>query len=50
MTIANPGEELRAPGILANPVPVEALYDREVALEVAFRNLLQRQGEVQRLR
>ncbi|HSS51061.1 MAG TPA: Uma2 family endonuclease, partial [Thermoanaerobaculia bacterium] len=44
MHIANPGEELGAPGILANPVPVEALYDREAARQVIFRNLLQRQG------
>jgi len=44
VTIAHPGDELRAPGILANPVPVEALYDREVGWEVVFRNLLQRQG------
>jgi hypothetical protein len=42
--IANPGEQLEAPGILANPVPVEALYDREAARRVVFRNLLQRQG------
>ncbi len=42
--IANPGEQLEAPGILANPVPVEALYDREAARRVIFRNLLQRQG------
>lgn len=40
----NPGEQLEAPGILANPVPVEALYDREAARRVIFRNLLQRQG------
>jgi hypothetical protein len=39
-----PGHELRAPGVLRNPVPVEALYDREVAHEVALRNLLQRRG------
>lgn len=44
MRIANPGEELEAPGILANPVPVEALYDREASRRVIFRNLLQRQG------
>jgi Uma2 family endonuclease len=44
MRIANPGEQLEAPGILANPVPVEALYDREAARRVIFRNLLQRQG------
>jgi len=42
--IANPGEQLEAPGILANPVPVEALYDREAARRVIFRNLLERQG------
>jgi hypothetical protein len=44
MRIANPGEQLLAPGILANPVPVEALYDREAARRVIFRNLLERQG------
>lgn len=38
------GEELRAPGVLRNPVPVEALYDRKAAHEVMLRNLLQRQG------
>ncbi len=44
MRIANPGEQLVAPGILANPVPVEALYDRDAARRVIFRNLLERQG------
>jgi putative restriction endonuclease len=44
MRIVNPGEILEAPGILANPVPVEALYDREAAHQVILRNLLQRQG------
>ena len=44
MHIANPGEQLVAPGILANPVPVEALYDREAANRVIFKNLLERQG------
>jgi Uma2 family endonuclease len=39
-----PGEELTAPGILRNPVPVEALYDRQAAHAVTLRNLLQRQG------
>jgi len=38
------GQELRAPGILRNPVPVEALYDRRAAHEMTLRNLLQRQG------
>jgi hypothetical protein len=44
MRIANPGEQLTAPGVLANPVPVEALYDREAARQTIFRNLLQREG------
>lgn len=38
------GEELRAPGILRNPVPVEALYNRDAALDATLRNLLQRHG------
>ncbi len=42
--IARPGDELRAPGILKNPVPVEALYDWELGQEVTLRNLLQRRG------
>ena len=44
MRIVHPGEQLTAPGILANPVPVEALYDREAARQTIFRNLLQSQG------
>ncbi|HZF07406.1 MAG TPA: Uma2 family endonuclease [Thermoanaerobaculia bacterium] len=44
MRIAHPGEQLEAPGILAHPVPVEALYDRAAARQVIFRNLLERQG------
>lgn len=39
-----PGEELEAPGILANPVPVEALYDLDVAGEIEFRNILRRRS------
>lgn len=42
--IASSGEQLEAPGILANPVLVEALWDREASRRVIFRNLLQRQG------
>lgn len=38
------GENLTAPGVLRNPVPVDALYDREAAHEVTLRNLLQRKG------
>lgn len=44
MRLAHPGEQLEAPGILQNAVPVEALYDWEVGREVALRNLLQRHG------
>lgn len=44
LRIVRPGEELTAPGILQNPVPVNALYDREAAHAVTLRNLLQRQG------
>ncbi|WP_133511150.1 DUF4351 domain-containing protein [Candidatus Thiosymbion oneisti] len=43
-SLAYPGQELEAPGILANPVPVEALYDPDAAHETALRNLLQRRG------
>lgn len=39
-----PGQQLHAPDILKNPVPVEALYDQDAAHEVALRNLLQRKG------
>ena len=41
---AGPGELLVAPGILANPVPVDALFDREQAERATLTNLLQRQG------
>jgi hypothetical protein len=44
LRIVRPGEELTAPGILQNPMPVNALYDREAAHAVTLRNLLQRQG------
>ena len=39
-----PGDLLEAPGILQNPVPVEALFDPAAAQEAALRNLLQRRG------
>lgn len=42
--VAWPGEVLTAPGVLRNPVPVEALYDRDAAHAVTLRNLLQRKG------
>lgn len=44
MRLVKPGEELVAPGILQNAVPVAALYDREAAHEATLRNLLQRRG------
>ncbi len=43
-TLVYPGEWLAAPGVLRNPVPVEALYDPRAAEESALRNLLQRLG------
>jgi len=39
-----PGQTLTAPGVLKNPVRVEALYDRDAAHEAALCNLLQRRG------
>ncbi len=42
--LAHSGEDLTAPGILQNPVPVDALYDRDAAHEATLRNLLQRKG------
>ena len=39
-----PGQQLQAPGVLKNSIPVEALYDTDVAHRTALRNLLQRQG------
>jgi Uma2 family endonuclease len=39
-----PGKMLAAPGVLKNPVRVEALYDRDEAERATLTNLLQRQG------
>ena len=44
LRVAMPGEDLTAPGILQNAVPVEALYDRTAAHEATLRNLLNRKG------
>ncbi len=44
MRVCRPGETLEAPGVLRNPLPVAALFDRAAAHEVTLRNLLQRQG------
>ena len=43
-TVHHVGEVLLAPGVLRNPVPVEALFDRNAAHEQTLRNLLQRKG------
>lgn len=44
MFLAHRGEHLTAPGILQNPVLVDALFDRDAAHEATLRNLLQRKG------
>lgn len=44
MRTVGPGAELTAPGVLKNPVLVEALYDRDAAERAMLKNLLQRQG------
>lgn len=44
MRVVDADGVLTAPGVLQNPVPVAALYDRNASLDVALRNLLQRQG------
>src|SRR5580698_598955 len=38
------GDVLHAPGLLKNPVPVDALYDRDAAHRHTLKNLLQREG------
>ena len=44
MKLYTASDQLEAPGVLRNPVPVQALFDREAAHEVVLRNLLQRRG------
>lgn len=44
MRLLQSGDQLVAPRILKNPVPVQAIFDRATAHEVTLRNLLQRQG------
>jgi len=44
MRIVHPGSHLTAPGVLKNPVLVEALYDRDEAERATLTNLLQRRG------
>ena len=44
MVTVEPGGLLTAPGVLKNPVRVEALYDRDEAERATLTNLLQRRG------
>ena len=44
MRVVLPGAQLTAPGVLRNPVRVEALYDPQASMEATLRNLLQRAG------
>jgi Uma2 family endonuclease len=44
MQTVGPGAHLTAPGVLQNPVLVEALYDRGAAERAMLTNLLQRNG------
>ncbi len=44
MKLYSASDVLEAPGVLRNPVPVRALFDRDAAHEVVLRNLLQRRG------
>lgn len=44
VAVRNADEELTAPGILRNPLPVMAFFQRDVSHEATLRNLLQRKG------
>ena len=44
MRLVGADESLEAPGVLALPVPVRALFDRDAAHEVTLRNLLASKG------
>lgn len=44
MKLFTASDQLEAPGVLRNPVPVRALFERDAAHEVVLRNLLQRRG------
>jgi hypothetical protein len=39
-----PGGQLTAPGVLKNPVAIEALYDRDAAERATLTNLIQKRG------
>jgi len=42
--VVGEGSTLTAPGILKNPVPIAALFDKAAAFRATLRNLLQREG------
>lgn len=42
--VSRTGASVAAPGVLRNPVPVDALYDRDAAHAFMLQNLLQRAG------
>jgi len=44
MRVYGPGDLLRAPGILKNPVLIEALYEENAAFDATLTNILQRRG------
>ena len=44
VAVLGPGQVLHAPGVLRNEIPVEALFDRKRAREIALRNLLEDAG------
>ncbi|MBI4818058.1 MAG: Uma2 family endonuclease [Deltaproteobacteria bacterium] len=44
VTLFGPGQSLIAPGILREPVPVEAMFDTQAAQVTALRNFLAREG------
>jgi len=44
VAVARAGQSVAAPGVLRNPVPVEALYERDAAHAFMLQNLLERAG------
>ena len=44
MRVYTAGEQLEALGVLRNPVPVQAFFDRATAQRLTLNNLLQREG------
>ncbi|WP_058555868.1 Uma2 family endonuclease [Thiohalocapsa sp. ML1] len=44
LQVLRAGDELAAPGVLRNTIPVQALYDEDAANAATLRNLLQRAG------